>query len=401
MPPENEPDLPSQPSEEAPPESSPWQSLDEAVSSQETSDAPFVLDTSKNRTKIELQAALRVAGSEAFAEEQPAEQVETTEETEVVADGAVDESATGEATAADPSAVPGEEVPAEPAEPRDPSEVVEDPAAAQNQGKKVVKRAVRDLIIGLAAPFVLVAVSYYVWTRYFGGSFYAGPGIAIAAPGAELPAAVGGFSTAVRNLEAEDVTRAAGAPLESTLGQLSAAAVGVDAELLGTLAPAVRPSLLVTPGGRPSGDVPVGRHHRWEIRFNDTTAENYARQLDFFGIELGVIGGSDRVIYLSNLAKAIPEKREGAAADDNRVYLSWRAGPLAEADRELVAKAKVPADKAVIVQFLPQQVEFALGKLEEEFAGRNKEQITKTVFGVKAEGTGFVFHVLEQKGAKP
>ncbi len=68
----------------------------------------------------------------------------------------------------------------------------------------------------------------------------------------------------------------------------------------------------------------------WEIRFpSGNTVDTYARQLDALNIELGVIGGSDRIVYASGFTKDKPDRREGRADDEQRFYMTWRSGGTA------------------------------------------------------------------------
>jgi hypothetical protein len=117
-------------------------------------------------------------------------------------------------------------------------------------------------------------------------------------------------------------------------------------------------------GGRP------GRKRNWEIQFPEgNTLETYARQLDFFGIELGVLMPGDKVAYAYNLAKPTPDRREGPVDEENRYYLTWRRGDLEEADRELLGRAGIRAEGKAVLKFLPPETEQALASLERTKAG--------------------------------
>jgi hypothetical protein len=161
-------------------------------------------------------------------------------------------------------------------------------------------------------------------------------------------------------------------------------------------------SLVVLAGGRQT-DVPrpaPDRHERWEIRFaSGTSVEAYARQLDSFKIELGVIGGQQQVTYLTNLSNPKPTSRLGDGAADRRLYLIWQRGAISEVDRQIAARAGVTVGGAVIAHFLPKEVEEELSRLEDAFAKQlNITKIGKTVFGIRSSGQdSFRFYVIEQK----
>ena len=149
-------------------------------------------------------------------------------------------------------------------------------------------------------------------------------------------------------------------------------------------------SLVVLAGGR-QADVPrppPDRHQRWEIRFAaGTSVEAYARQLDFFKIELGVIGGQEQVTYLTNLSNPKPTSRTGNAADDRRLYLIWQRGAIQEVDEQIAARAGVKTGGKVIAHFLPKEVEDDMARLEETYAKQLKiTKIGKTVFSITASG---------------
>lgn len=145
-----------------------------------------------------------------------------------------------------------------------------------------------------------------------------------------------------------------------------------------------------------TGKPGIPPHMRWEISYGDgSTLDLYARQLDFFGIELGVYT-TGKVTYAKNLSKPKPETYTGPSSADKRLYMSWRQGKLREADRELMAKAGVPAAGKVVLQFYPDPTEQMLLHLEHDFKGKDASTIRKTRFGVRPAGKGFEFYVIDQ-----
>ncbi len=118
------------------------------------------------------------------------------------------------------------------------------------------------------------------------------------------------------------------------------------------------------PGDKRGGGDPGGIPRRWEVQFNKTSLSDYARQLDFFHIELAVLLPDGRLAYARNLSKPKPEVRyvANAAEKEKRYYLTWRKGELQEADRKLLARAGIEAGKGMIIlKFLPPQVEASVG----------------------------------------
>ncbi len=87
------------------------------------------------------------------------------------------------------------------------------------------------------------------------------------------------------------------------------------------------------------GDGGVRREDRWTILYKTgATADEYARQLDFFRVELAIIE-DNHLVYVSNFADAHPTRRIGIPADDKRLYFVWRGQGRKESDLALLAKA--------------------------------------------------------------
>jgi hypothetical protein len=148
--------------------------------------------------------------------------------------------------------------------------------------------------------------------------------------------------------------------------------------------------------GRPSSGAAAG--HAWEIHvLEGHTLSSYARQLDFFGIELGVLGDDGLVTYAAGLVEAKPRTRRGPADQERRYYLSWQEGALRDADEELLGRAGVDARGRIVLKFLPPAVEAALAKLEQEHAAGRAAPVRRTRFGIRAAGSGYEFFVYDQE----
>lgn len=140
-----------------------------------------------------------------------------------------------------------------------------------------------------------------------------------------------------------------------------------------------------------------GRRRHWEVRFPEgNTVDTYARALDFFKIELGVLLPDNRVVYVYNLSKPRPDTRVGPADQEKRYYLTWRRGTLMEADRELLRRAGVDPGNRLILKFLPPEVEAQLAELERARAGPRYDRVRTTYFAVVPQGSGFRFIVVDQ-----
>jgi hypothetical protein len=162
------------------------------------------------------------------------------------------------------------------------------------------------------------------------------------------------------------------------------------------------PQSIVVPGGqRAATQKEIPRHERWEIAFPPgNTSESYTRQLDYFRIELGMVGGGSMITYLTNLSDPAPTTRTAPADEETRLYLVWSRGAMREADEQLAAKAKIATGGKTFVHFCPPQIETELARLEDAEAKMNgRTRVRRTVFGIRPNGFGgYQFYVVEQQG---
>lgn len=153
-------------------------------------------------------------------------------------------------------------------------------------------------------------------------------------------------------------------------------------------------------GGRPlgvgggSGGVP--REKRWLVRFaSDASVDEYARQLDFFKIELGVITPDGKLIFANKLSEPIPTTREIRSGDgEDRLYFQWEGGPRRIADRQLFARAGVNPGRSPILHFYSKNTENLLAQLEYKASNAiDVKKIRRTFFDVVATNDGYAFEV--------
>jgi hypothetical protein len=139
-----------------------------------------------------------------------------------------------------------------------------------------------------------------------------------------------------------------------------------------------------------------GSRRNWEVYFaKGSTLDLYAKQLDFFDIEMGVLQDSKTMIYAKGFASGKPTIRTGPP-DQKRYNLTWKSGELQQAEKEILIKAGVQVGNRVIYKFLTPKTESLLAYAEKAYAGPREKEIKKTQFGVKQEGAGFEFTVLQQ-----
>lgn len=136
---------------------------------------------------------------------------------------------------------------------------------------------------------------------------------------------------------------------------------------------------------------------RREIRFEPATLLEYAQWLDFFKIELGVLGQDNKVYYAYNLSREKPDVRVGDPAKEQRLFMNPTDSQFAALDRQIAVKAGIADKGRIILQFYPPETQAILYGLERKHAGARKpETIRGTVFRVKHTGNRFEFSVEDQ-----
>ncbi len=147
-------------------------------------------------------------------------------------------------------------------------------------------------------------------------------------------------------------------------------------------------------GGIGSGSGP-GRNTgpgepRREIRFEPANVREYGQWLDYFKIELGVLGQDNKVYYVYNLSQDKPDVRVGDPKLEQRLYMNPTDSQFAALDRQLAVKAGVADKGRIILQFYPPEAQAILVGLEQKHAGARKpEEIRSTAFRVTRRGTRF------------
>ncbi len=146
--------------------------------------------------------------------------------------------------------------------------------------------------------------------------------------------------------------------------------------------------------------------HNIELLIDDgIPGKEYAKQLDYFEIELGAEDAHGEVEYASHLMSPRPERRTGNRQDDPRITISWKRGGLLNLDRKMLTKAGINTKGKKLSLFFSRELEDQLFKLEEAYAGENVSNITRTLFKIRLKdpGPGYEFYIadLELKGASP
>ena len=156
-------------------------------------------------------------------------------------------------------------------------------------------------------------------------------------------------------------------------------------------------------GRRPLGLGPgdgggVAVENRWFIKFADEISlSEYAKQLDFFGIELGAVLPEGKLVYLSRLTEAKPQIREAnSGKDEKRLFMTWLGGNRRQADLKFFEKAGIALGGGNVMHFYPEKTEKMLANLEFRAANRSVKEIRRTYFVVINDKQGYNFSVTRQ-----
>lgn len=152
------------------------------------------------------------------------------------------------------------------------------------------------------------------------------------------------------------------------------------------------------PGGPGTADG-IPAYERWEVRMSAASLDEYARQLDFFRVELGVAGGGIATVdYISNFSADKPTVRTGDPKNERRLRFLHRSGELRQADRQLAAKAGVKTEGRIVFQFYDQAMYQALLTLENARKGKRRiAEVRRTIFGLRSTAGRYEFYVIDQQ----
>ncbi|OYP35992.1 hypothetical protein [Rhodopirellula sp. MGV] len=158
------------------------------------------------------------------------------------------------------------------------------------------------------------------------------------------------------------------------------------------------------PGPEGEGDDIIGRWERWELTFNAKGKKDYARQLDFYNIQLAAFGGGgpNVIDMASNLSSSPKKSVNQDPKSEERLYFSWKlSNPLMQFDRQLLGEAGIAYSGRNVIRFIPSELENGLAQMEKEYCERKGKKfphdIAKTVFESSAEGNGFAFSIVSQR----
>lgn len=224
-------------------------------------------------------------------------------------------------------------------------------------------------------------------------------------PGADVAPQASNNEETAADFEQPQVQQAPAAMLDAVAeaGQsLAEVDLGAVMPSGGPIAGGKRASKLGTGGpglGFGPGDGGVPSDQRWSVVYNTgQTPEEYAKQLDAFGVELAVVTGPNQLTYVSRFSDPTPAKRVGSGQGDERLYFLWQGRGRKESDVALLRKAGIEVGDGAVLQFYPKAVEQQLAQIEVRYRGRQPSEIRFTRFSVVSKGgNSYGFSVLAQE----
>lgn len=140
------------------------------------------------------------------------------------------------------------------------------------------------------------------------------------------------------------------------------------------------------------------REQRWFIKFSDRgSLIDYARQLDYFKIELGALMRNGKMIYLSKVSSDKPVSRTASSGEnEKRLYMTWQGGQRRTSDLSLFKKAGYDVTGAILFHFYPKETENRLLLMEQKYRNKKFDEIRRTYFTVRGSRGGYDFEVTRQ-----
>lgn len=158
------------------------------------------------------------------------------------------------------------------------------------------------------------------------------------------------------------------------------------------------------PGPEGEGVDTVPRHERWQLNFAAKDLQSYARQLDYYGIELAAVGGGVQgVDYAFNLSTDPQSRHLDDSASEKRLYFMWTSpSPLQKYDQRLLQQAGVSLSGGRSqIRFIPPELEQQLYQAETTYAREQGHdsvtEIAKTIFESRSSGGEYEFEVVDQR----
>ena len=149
--------------------------------------------------------------------------------------------------------------------------------------------------------------------------------------------------------------------------------------------------------GNGNGNV-LPEHKRWKIEYEASDVNTYARQLDFFNLEIGVVFKNNNNIERTRNFSGAPQKSVSSRKAENKTLrFEHEKARLRRWDKQLASRAGADSNGAITVQFYPESTRAIIRQVElqhlQQTGGRTLEQVRRTFFKIVPDGNGFKYEV--------
>jgi hypothetical protein len=152
-------------------------------------------------------------------------------------------------------------------------------------------------------------------------------------------------------------------------------------------------------GGPGTGGGAIPEYKRWIIQYESDSLDTYAKQLDFFSIDIGVLHKTNKKIWRINQLSAQPTVSPSSQeAEDKTLRFMHKKQKMRRWDQTLATRGGAPLDNAITCQFYPEPTRQIIRNVEGAAladAGRKVKDVRNTILKLEDGPNGFTFTVVD------
>lgn len=151
-----------------------------------------------------------------------------------------------------------------------------------------------------------------------------------------------------------------------------------------------------SPKGKEGTDPTPGSVRNWEVRYEADSLNDYASQLDYFGIELGAVSLEDnRIVRIAQLSGNRQKTESSRSEESDSIYFSHKQRRLKRWDHAMARSMDLDFEYGV-VQLFPEQVAAQMRQAELNYVSDREREIAEvenTLFEMVPDGNGWNIRV--------
>jgi len=152
-------------------------------------------------------------------------------------------------------------------------------------------------------------------------------------------------------------------------------------------------------GGPGTGGDSVPEYKRWIIQYESDSLDTYAKQLDFFNIDIGVLHKTNKKIWRVNNLSTKPTVTESSQqAEAKTLRFMHKKQKMLRWDQTLASRAGAPIENTITCQFYPEATRQIIRNIEGAAlrdAGRVVKDVRNTILKLENGPGGFTFTVID------